>query len=88
MNGVKFNRRAATPGTISRHKPTTSEGLARGPYLAARVGFERATVHTEDAEHHHSATTYSYTGRVVTVISRFPNRRKNLSLETNAFTDG
>ena len=32
---------------------TTSEGLAQGPYVAARVGFEPATFHTEGTEHHH-----------------------------------
>jgi len=31
---------------------TTSEGLAHGPYVAARWGSERATFRTEGTEHH------------------------------------
>src|SRR6218665_551915 len=30
---------------------TMSEGLAQGPYVAARVGFEPVTFHTKDTEH-------------------------------------
>src|SRR6218665_40713 len=37
---------------------TMSEGLAQGPYVAARVGFEPATFLTE---HHHSTTTPLFT---------------------------
>ena len=33
------------------------EGLAQGPYVADRVGFEPATFRTEGTEHHHLATT-------------------------------
>jgi len=36
---------------------TTSEGLAQGPYVAARVGFKPATFSIEFTKHHHSATT-------------------------------
>ena len=32
---------------------TTSEGLAHGPYVVARVGFEPATFRTKGTEHHH-----------------------------------
>ena len=33
----------------------TSEGLAQGPYVAARGGIEPATFRTEGTEHYHSA---------------------------------
>jgi len=36
---------------------TTSEELAQGPYVAARVEFKSATFRTEGTEHHHWATT-------------------------------
>ena len=36
---------------------TASEGLAQGPYVAARVGFEPATFRTEGTKLHHRATT-------------------------------
>ena len=32
----------------------TSEGLAQGPYVAARGGIEPATFRTEGTDHHHS----------------------------------
>jgi len=32
---------------------TTSEGLAQGPYVVARVGFKPVTFRTEGNEHHH-----------------------------------
>ena len=35
----------------------TSEGLAQGPYVAAKVVFKPATFHTEDTKYHPSATT-------------------------------
>ena len=38
-------------------KATTSEGLAKGSYVADRMGFEQATFRTEGTEHHHWATT-------------------------------
>jgi len=36
---------------------TTSERLAQGPYVAAKVWFKPATFRTEGTEHSHSATT-------------------------------
>ena len=36
---------------------TTSEGLAQGPYMAAKVGFKPANFRTEGTEHHQSTTT-------------------------------
>src|SRR6218665_1767387 len=36
---------------------TISEGLAHGPYVVARVGFEPVTFCTIGTEHHHSITT-------------------------------
>ena len=36
---------------------TTSEGLAQGPHVAARVGFEEATFRTED---HHYAPKFKF----------------------------
>ena len=33
----------------------SGEGLAQGPYVAARGGVEPATFRTEGTEHHHSA---------------------------------
>ena len=32
---------------------TTNEGLAQGPYVVARVGFEPVHFRTEGTEHHH-----------------------------------
>jgi len=40
--GVKFSHKAATQGATSCHT-TTSEGLAQGPYVADRVGFDPVT---------------------------------------------
>ena len=37
-------------------RTTASEGLAQGPYVAAKVGFEPATLQTEGTEPHHWAT--------------------------------
>jgi len=42
-----------TDEIMNHKKSAISEGLAQGPYMAARVGFKPATFHTE---HHHSAT--------------------------------
>ena len=39
---------------------TTSKGLAQGPYVAARVKFEPATLRTEVTRNHHSTTTPTY----------------------------
>jgi len=36
---------------------TTSEGLAQGPYVAARGGDKPATFCMEGTEHHHLTTT-------------------------------
>ena len=35
---------------------TPSEGLAQGPYVVARMGFETATFPTEDTKPYHRAT--------------------------------
>ena len=35
---------------INGIQATVNEGLAQGPYMAARVGFEPATLRTEGAE--------------------------------------
>jgi len=35
---------------------TTSEGLVRGPYMAARAGFEPATLRTKGAESTNEST--------------------------------
>ena len=40
-----------------RHITQRSEGLAQGPSVAAKVGFEPATFPTKGAKHHHSTTT-------------------------------
>src|SRR6218665_2942606 len=57
FTGVEFNCKAATQGAHHIIQATKSEGLAQGPYVAARVGFEPATFCSEGIEHHHSATT-------------------------------
>ena len=44
-------------GATSIIQGITSEGLAQGPYVAARVGFKPATICTEGTKHHHWATT-------------------------------
>jgi len=55
----KSNLAARQPRSASHHviQSTTSEGLAQGPYVATRVGFEPATFRTEGTEHHNSTTT-------------------------------
>ena len=37
-----------------------SEGLAQGPYMAARVGVEPASFRTEGTAHHHSTNHATY----------------------------
>ena len=39
-----------TARILCRSEATAGEGLAKGPYVAARVGFEHATLQTKDAE--------------------------------------
>ena len=60
LNWVEFNRKAATQGAALRHKATTSEGLAQGPSMAVKVGFESETFRTEGTEHYQWTTMPLY----------------------------
>ena len=56
---LKLNLTVGQSRRVPHHviQATTSEGLAQGPYVAARVGFKPATFSIEFTKHHHSATT-------------------------------
>ena len=51
------NLTARLPQRMPHHsiQAIASEGLAQGPYMAARGGVEPTTFRTEGTEHHHSA---------------------------------
>ena len=53
------NLAARQPRRAPHHviQTITSEELAQGPYVSARVVFEPATFRAEGTEHHHSTTT-------------------------------
>ena len=49
-----YRSRIQPQGTTSVIQAITGEGLAQGPYVAARGGVEPTTFCTEGAEHHHA----------------------------------